>query len=81
MAKFLRPNPDADAGGNLTGPNWRLPATTDLEGLVHRLEDAISKGEAVTVDVEMSDDPRTRAKLVLNGARLDSAIVAEITDA
>ena len=59
MAKFLNIEP-----GNI---NYRLPDETDMDAVKDGAEHALANGSALTVVVEMSDDPTNNAVVVLNG--------------
>ncbi len=74
----MRVGPDFDVGrGQLTGANWRLPGETDLAALRDRLVDATAKGEAVPVEVEMSDNPLDRHTVIVNPSQAHSVLLAE----
>ena len=79
MAKFLRVDPDFDhATQQLTGANWRLPGDTDMSALRDRLLEAAKDGEAVALEVEMSDDPRNRQTVIVNPSSARSILLAEV---
>jgi hypothetical protein len=50
--------------------NWRLPADTDVDGLRNRLRTAMEKGQVIDVQVEMNNDPRATAPVLINGNNL-----------
>jgi hypothetical protein len=78
MAKYLRIDPDLDAqSGRLTGANYRLPADTDINGLITDLVEILGHGGSLTVTVEMSDDPRNVAFVVINGSTVRHVLVGE----
>jgi hypothetical protein len=68
MAKYMRIDP---------GDNYRLPADVDLGQLAHQIEAAVREGTAVRVTVEMEDEPRNRAFIVINGRTVHSVRLAE----
>lgn len=78
MAKYLRIDPDLDPeSGALTGVNYRLPADTDLTGLLALLQETLRDGGSLTVTLEMSDDPLNRAFVVINGSTVRQILVGE----
>jgi len=83
MAKFLRCDPGFDprGGGNLSGVNYRLPADTDLTALATTIEQAMGEAKAVTVRVELEDDPRGNSLVVINGGTVHSVLLGETPEA
>ena len=78
MAKYLRIDPERDPqSGALTGVNYRLPADTDMSGLLVVLQEILRDGGSLTVTVEMSDDPRNVAFVVVNGSTVRHLLVGE----
>jgi hypothetical protein len=78
VAKYLRIDPDRDPQSDaLTGVNYRLPADTDLTGLLAVLQETLRDGGSLTVTVEMSDDPLNRAFVVINGSTVRHVLVSE----
>jgi hypothetical protein len=60
--------------------NWRLPAETDLKQLEKEIGRSMTDGTYLTVPVEMQDDPRKRATLILSGRALPFVVLAELPD-
>jgi|GEM_PF-5945046 len=78
MAKFLRIQPDTDPGsGQLTGVNLRLPADIDLNKVEADIAEAFTKGAAVSVAVEMGDNPLQRFRVIINGKTATHVLIAE----
>ena len=81
MAKFLRIQPDNDLQtGQLTGINLRLPADADLKKVEADIAEAFSKGTAVSVAVEMGDNPLQRFRVIINGKTATHVLLAETTE-
>jgi len=78
MPKWLRVNPGWDPNaGQLTGANYRLPADANLDSLRDLLLDAMNRGEAMSVSVELGDNPLYRYTVVINASQVHSALIAE----
>ena len=76
--KYLRIDPDTDpATGKLTGANYRLPAETEIHMLLEDLVECLRDGGSLTVKVEMSDDPRNAAFVIINGSTVRQVLVGE----
>ncbi|HEX5714165.1 MAG TPA: hypothetical protein VFX85_12710 [Solirubrobacterales bacterium] len=81
MAKFLRIQPDNDPQtGQLTGVNLRLPADADLKKVEADIAEAFAKGTAVSVAVEMSDNPLQRFRAIINGKTATHVLLAETAE-
>lgn len=78
MAKFLRIQPDTDLStGQLTGINLRLPGEADLEQIEADIAAAFTKGTAVSIAVEMGDNPMRRFRVLINGKTITHVLLAE----
>jgi hypothetical protein len=78
MAKYLRVDPGFDPdSGMLTGINYRLGADTDLRTLAQGIRQSMAEGSSVEIQVELEDDPRGSAIIVLNSARVTSVLLGE----
>ena len=81
---YFRIDPDVDpVTGQLTGVNYRLSADADtdrtllVEDLVKCL---LGDGGSLTVKVEVSDDPRSAAFVVINGSTVRQVLVTETAE-
>jgi len=81
MAKFLRIDPGFNSETKqLTGIIYRLPAETEIRGLLEDLVETLRGGDSLTVTVEMSGDPGTQAFIVINGSTVGHVLVSEINE-
>jgi hypothetical protein len=81
ITKFLRIQPENDLQtGQLTGINLRLPADADLNQVEADIAETFSKGAAVSVAVEMGDNPLQRFRVIINGKTATHVLLAETAE-
>jgi hypothetical protein len=79
MASFMRIDPEFDVDSKqLTGVNYRLPSGTDVRQVISLVEQTLADGTSMTVTVEMSDDPRGTAYVVINGRTVRTVLFGSV---
>ncbi len=71
MAKYLI------LGGSDARSAWRLPAETEIAHVESALKSALAAGSVEVFECEMNDDPRQRARVIVNGRAVSYAAVFE----
>lgn len=61
-----------------SGANFRLPTETDLDRLRADISMAFDEGEAISIEIEMNDDPTNNGTLILNGKAAPFVALAEV---